>query len=644
MQTIENEHLRLAVGDDGRGLQLIDLARRCVWRLDDARCGYRPVEEAEGLAPFTHSHARREDEAIRISHQTPQGPVDFVWRLEADHVRVTLQTRVRGLTSIALPGSFQPAEGRLRLALPLYQGLLIDRGRAAWQARLGHHGHFGLNMAMAGFIAERSDGPHAGLLVAHDSASNWRGAFGQGGGSSGDGLFFHYEHARCPVDGWIEAGVCLYPTDGDVTSLCKRYRRRLVDRGQFTRWDEKITAKPIVSKLFGAVFAFIGYNHSDEIDYVQSLRKLKARGFESIFVFPARFCHYSTDFRMGGDAPIHLSDEQIEAMRAIEGVYLSPWGWVNEALDDGTPQRRRLYRQEPAGQCKPGWKIDDYQWYQTCTPYQVEHVRDRLAGDMRPMDWIHFDVSAMYHGMCCMNPEHELHGGGPLSRRDDVIWTRRLFSPHTVGNRVVSSEGFADHYAAFYDVGTTKVVPSYDHAGPGPGPAIVVPMTSLVFRDSCIHDWWELHNYNANPGFGLGPTPHGLARNGAGEPRLKAAIDALHGFPPSLFPFGRQYAWVNIQTRQTYSFLIRLEDAEVQEAIEAALPVARLHGRLGRRQMLAFEMLSDDGLLQASTFSDGTRVVANLGPTAREVPGLGLLEGPGWRVAQEPTEGSARPS
>ena len=77
-----------------------------------------------------------------------------------------------------------------------------------------------------------------------------------------------------------------------------------------------------------------------------------------------------------------------------------------------------------------------------------------------------------------------------------------------------------------------------------------VPMTMLVYHDSCLHDWWEVHNYNGLPGWQVGAEGHGFGLVGNGLPLLKAAQDALYGCPPNVFPFGRQYGWVNIATRQ----------------------------------------------------------------------------------------------
>jgi hypothetical protein len=69
----------------------------------------------------------------------------------------------------------------------------------------------------------------------------------------------------------------------------------------------------------------------------------------------------------------------------------------------------------------------------------------------------------------------------------------------------------------------------------------------------------------------------------------------------------------------------------VQEALSAALPVTRLHKRIGMCELTGFEILSEDRLVQATTFSDGTRVVANLSQRDQEAGREGLLPACSWR-------------
>ncbi len=616
MLELAGRTLSASVSEDGSSVAIADRARGCVWQLDVAHAGLRRADA--GRQPLPPGRAQRTAHGIEVHYELDGGPVRYTYALADDCVEVSVECGDPTVQRLSLPGPWLPAEGGHEVAVPVYQGLLLGGTGEDWELSVSHGGHLNFSMAMFAVIGERG-----ALLAAHESPSNWRAAFGRADGRP----TVQFEHGPCPVDGWVGASVRLYPTDPDVTSVCRRYRARLQERGRFVGWQEKIESKPIVRDLFGALMAFIGYNASGDIDYAACARRLRGCGFESVFYYPVRMCNYSLGFQMGGDAPIWLSDEQVAAMRAVPGAHVGPWGWVIEGLDDGSDAMRSIYMIGPDGGPIANWRIEDQQWYLVCTPYQVDHIKARLAGDLRAMDWIHFDVNAMWPGSCCFSTEHTLHGDRPLGRLADLEWTRRLFSRETVGNRVVSSEGFADHYAPYYDVGSTKIMPprAWDAA------CVPVPMTMLVLHDSCIHDWWEVHNYNAHPGFGTADAPHGLGTTGCGRPELKASIDALYGCPPNLFPFGKQYTWVNIETRETRSYLVRLEDDATQAAIRAALPVCRLHKRIGMCEMVSFEFLSEDRALQATAFSDGTRVVANLGEREAEAPGVGRLGPHSWR-------------
>jgi hypothetical protein len=483
MLSFENDRLSIEMNEDASGVVLTDRARGRRWRLDAGHQSYRLAGAREAFLPLPAGRAERRGRDIVVTYPLPGGEARFTWRLAEDHVQVELHAGTEGVEFIALPGAFFPEEGPAEIALPLYQGLLLRGGGENWQEFLSHCGHFGLTMAMAASIQ-----PQGGLLVTHECPANWFMAFGQ----CTAGPFFRFEQRRCPVDGWAGAAVRIYPVDGDLTAVCKRYRRRVMERGEFVPWAQKIEGRPIVKDLFGAMMAFVGYNRSPQTDYAASARKLRAMGFDSVFYYPVRMCHYSLNFKMGGDDPIWLDDAQMAELKAVPGAHVAPWGWCVEALDDGSPAMHKIFRHGSDGKPIANWKIDQFQWYQVCTPYQIEHMKRRFATDMSAMDWIHFDVAAMWPGTNCFNTGHELHGGRPLGRIEDVNWTRKLFTPETVGNRVVSSEGFGDHYAAWYDIGTTKLMPAL-----GERPlATPVPMTMLVFHDSCVHDWWEVHNYN----------------------------------------------------------------------------------------------------------------------------------------------------
>ncbi|MFH1571093.1 MAG: hypothetical protein ABIL09_24075 [Gemmatimonadota bacterium] len=629
--SLQNSALALTLAADGGEVRLVDRRRDVLWLRQAPRAGYRLYPEGDRaaahssygsrapLVPFGAGRAEAAGDAVLVRYPAPGGEVVYRWSLGPDWVEVAVEAAPDGVEFVSLPGPFAPAEGAHRLAVPLYQGLLLRRFPEDLDRTFHPGGHLSMSLGMGGDLGERG-----GLLTVQETLANWQAWVGAAAGHPWFGL----EARHCPVEGWGEGHggrrVRLYLTEADVTALCKRYRARLKERGDFVSWEEKRRRKPAVADLFGALMAFVGYNRADDVDYVAGARALRDRGFPRVFYYPVRMCHYSLGFRMGGDPPIWLDHQTLARLKEVDGACLGPWGWVYEGLDTGDEATRALFRRDARGAWIPHWRIDDQQWYRVCTTCQVDYVRDRLAGDMAAMDWIHFDVNACVPGMPCFERGHAGHAGSDLGRRGDLEWTRRLFSPDTVGQRLVSSEGFVAHYAGHYDIGATKMVPAADLAA---APAVPVPMTLLVFHDSCVHDWWELHNYNAVDGFPLADLPHGWGRAGSGEPRLKACLDALYGCPPNVFPFGRQYGWIDLATRQTYSFTVRLEDPAVQEALDAALAVARLHRRTGPCELIDFRLLSGDGAVQATTFGDGTRVVANLS-TAPQTLEDGRILGP----------------
>jgi len=622
-----NENVAITVSADGLRVTVTDCRRHGAWRFGpDARVIRLADETSMALPPGVA--ARAGPGVIETTHHVAGGRVVFLWGLERDHVTLTLEPRLgeaSPVRAVALPGR-AAADGAtpLEVLVPSYQGALVRYAGETWQKRVGRGGHGAASMGMAAYLAR-----DAGLLISPDDIVDWTLTFGDGA----DGPYAFFDAAPCAVDGWRATTVRLCPCGPTVTAAAKRYRALARRRGQWVSWDDKIAAKPRLEKLFGALMTFIGYVGDPETDYVECVRRLRAFGFASLFVYPVRFAHYSQDFTMaGGRRPIRLDDATLRELKAPGGVHLAPWAWSIEGIDDGSARMHEVFRRGRDGGLSGGWRMDGARWQHVCTPYQVAFIRERLAGEMSAMDWLHFDVNASMMPTPCFRRDHALHGNRPLPSRAEADEVRRLFGVDTVGDRVVSSEGFNDAYTAAYDIGSTKVLPLPEERPR----AMPVPLTMLVYHDCCIQDWWELHNYNENPCWTAGATHTGAHTLGvacSGQPRRKAALDALYGLPPNVFPFGYQYGWKDRACGETFGFRMALDDPGVREALAAALPVARLHKDVGKLELTDFEFLSDDRFVQRTTFADGTRVVANLGPRAAHADGLGRVEADSWRRA-----------
>jgi len=369
---------------------------------------------------------------------------------------------------------------------------------------------------------------------------------------------------------------------------------------------------------------FIGYSH-DDLNYVAEFQKLKDYGFDRVLAYPVDFNCYDKNFEMGGLPPIHLSREDIAKITGM-GFDVCPWTWINEAIDTHTAERSNMYRITRGGERIFGWQIDDFKWYKTCSPEMDLLESKVVVGEFDHMTWDHFDVLTCASSGECYATDHASHLGRPMSREEDLQWLRKtLITGQGLGkrNNAVSSENFNDLFSKEYDLGSVKAWPQF-----GPWTFWPVPLTSLVFHDSILHSWWEPHNYNSTY-FNRAVGPN-LYEYGGGRTDLQAAADALMGCPPDVFPFGAQYAWTG-KGSETYTYKFRFEDPLVQYALEKAKPVAALHRRIGKLEMTDFEILSEDGWVQRSTFSDGTEVTANFSFNQRsDIKGIDPILGQSW--------------
>jgi hypothetical protein len=317
---------------------------------------------------------------------------------------------------------------------------------------------------------------------------------------------------------------------------------------------------------------------------------------------------------MGGAPPIDIR-RHLGLLEEL-GYLAASWMWVEDVPP--VPADLMLGRD---GEPVSGWRIDDVAWMRSCPVRQValaNRVQDeRMAGHTAQ----HFDVTASRQAMECYHPDH------PLDRREDADWRRKVLETGKRRGCVVSSEGFWGYATPSYDVGSVKI------ALPVHPDWCTVPMTSLVYHDSCVHDWWEVDNYNNPHHRSQGGREHAYFPLGGGRQALQAAQDALMGAPPNVMPFGSQYAYVGGRGPDTELYRYSLDAQEVQEALGHALPVARLHRRIGKLACLDVQVLVEDGSVQMSTFADGTRVAANYSDEERQVQGVGVLPATSWKVA-----------
>jgi hypothetical protein len=546
------------------------------------------------------------EQALEIRLDGPAGRLVLLYELTHDGCRVTALAGQSTVTSCALPGAFRP-EGvdAPPVALPKNQGVWHRGTGEPFCFHMVREGHGGWSMPFAAAVGPKDALVHI-IETEHDSRIWFEET------STGQVLLTSLQD---PTRGRLgyNRSVLLRFTDPDLTAICHAYRQYVQQTGHFTPWDEKIDKRPNLERLFGALMCFIGYCQDEDLDYAASLRRLHALGFDRAFVYPLSIGNAVQDFLMAGRPPIDIR-RHLPLLQEL-GYLTASWMWTEDVPE--VPADLML---SPDGQLMFGWQIEDRKWFRGCPIRQIaiaNRIQDeRMAGHTAQ----HFDVTASRQLLECHHPDH------PLDRRDDALWRRKILETGTSRNCVVSSEGFWGFATPSYDIGSVKIpVPVHPDW-------YTVPMTSLVYHDSCIHDWWEVDNYNNPHHCNQGSRDKSYFPLGGGFAALQACQDALAGWPPNVMPFGSQYAFVAGRMPATELYRYTLDSPEVIEALRLALPVAQLHRRIGKLACVKHETLAEDGSVQATTFADGTCVTVNYSNEPRDLRGVGVLNATSWRA------------
>jgi len=612
MTILQNQNMRIEFTHEGGCIRIFDITRGQSWALDPGSAICEIDDDSCGTLTAYHIDTATDNQAI-VTYTYLGKTITMQYTLLADCLEITLlHGRSDTVRAVALPGSFEPENAAKKYLLPIKQGMLWDLRGNPFENRYRYGAHSGFSLAMIGCM-----GDVGGLLTIAETADDCVWMIGKN--DAGHTYAANVQEASLGVLGY-DRTVRIYVTDPTITAIAKCYRARVIERGRFKSWQEKIAERPAVAKLFGAPMFFIGYMQ-DDIDYASECQKLKDMGFDKALVYPARFNTSSPTTVLHGVPTIDLSSEEVQKIKDL-GYEIAPWSWITELMDGGDESLIR-YRVNERSERSLFWQMDGLRYFKTCSATFADYQRKANAGHCADLTWDHFDVMATSHNNECHALDHPAHMGRKLSRSEDRKMIREAFTAAQEGNRIISSEGFIDAYSMEYDLGSSKAWPRF-----GSWEFWPVPLTMLVYHDSMTHTWWEMHNYNYSY-FGSDAGTH---QYGSGQPRIMAAMDALYGCAPHVFPFGCQYAW-KTSHKETFIYKIRLDDPEVQHALTLAKPVAALHGEIGMQEMTGFEILSENGNLQKTTFADGTVVYANFSVSnSQAIEGIGQLCGESWLV------------
>ena len=606
MKQIKNEFIEITVEEENGGVILIDKSRGMEWQLDgSANLKFKSAEVCDNC-----------DNTIDLIYKSGMADIVYKYILHDDYIEIKfIYDGNDSVKSVTMPSAFSPSGNIKKYLFPIMQGMLWHTSDKAnsepFESYRGEAGHHGFSMPMFAVLGDKG-----GLLYIAETQDDCHWVISRDINMK----------TRCDNIQTASAGTMrydrvarIYFTDPSITQAAKCYKTRIIEKGRFITFREKIEKYPALKNLFGTLMCYIGYCQ-DDIDYVENFKRLKAYGFERALVYPVRFNTYTQDFKMGGVAPINLSDSEISEIKNL-GYDVAPWSWINEAIDDGSDYINEMYRVNNNGNKNLTWQIDDFKYYNICTSFMEEFYLSQKKTRMKDMTWDHFDVITCATNNECHAKNHKAHLNKPLNKTEDREYIRRLLLSARENTGAVSSESFNDAYSKEYDIGSVKAWAQYDSFMFKP-----IPLTMLVYHDSIIHSWWEVHSYNSKY-FGGDYSP--FYQYGGGRYELQASMDALYGLPPDVFPFGAQYGWTG-NGKETMLYRFRFDDPETQHALKIALTVAKNHGKVGMLEMIDFEFLTDNYNLQRTVFEDGTTIYANFELNQVYHPECGSLFPQSW--------------
>ena len=392
------------------------------------------------------------------------------------------------------------------------------------------------------------------------------------------------------------ARMCFF-TDGNYVDMAKRYRRHVMDTGQFVSLNEKIARTPIVKALIGTPQTRVSIlrnmrPESDRYDTkdpsknyslttfderARQLRDLKARGVNRVLVFISGWPHLGYDRQHPDSLPPPEKAGGWEGMKRLVDTcrelgypYILHDQYRDYYVDAPSYDRQfAIHEEDSASQPKafPGTRFGETKegeipfmshWdggKQTFlnARFMLGHLLKnyQLFFDhgIKPQG-IYIDVVGYVPPDEDFNPEHPTTRTEAMRRQAAMLnWSR-----HNLG--LVATEAGADW--------TIPYVDSVNQSG-GTGKVIPVPLYNLVYHDAVIISYGARDQRSLLMGLLGGGVPE--------MPAMQNAVD--------------------------------------EKTMELIRQMAALHERVGLLEMTKHEFLDNNYRKERTTFADGTTVTVD---------------------------------
>lgn len=404
-----------------------------------------------------------------------------------------------------------------------------------------------------------------------------------------NGIRLYHKTAKSAIR-YTRSGRLCFISDGGYTAMAKRYRRHADTLGYTRTFSDKTVLNPKIQWLQGAVDFWLMDNSFYNLPFIDSLR----------FCGLDRVVYSLYEGNLNSTAFAAFIDS-LGARRLLTGRY-DDYVDVYPPTHPEYPYFRTIGYPEdiillPDGTMKKNWLSYlagniPFQAYYSCPSTHAGHAKQEISTELKTKHYSarFIDVELASGLVECFSPDH------PQTRREDAASRFALLKTVKDEFNLVTGDEECHDWAfpvTDYGEGTMTIVPpnnaGYDWMTPTdtPGisfqkyalnPAYRIPLHGLAFHDVHVPTWYT--------GDGISKVPSYW--------NDKDLFTALYAAMPLFMPPSGAY-WQQNKIRF-------LTSANLATAVSRSC---------GFAQMQNHEFLSQDKLIQKTTFANGWTVIAN---------------------------------